>query len=70
MVLCASASKTSGEVLQSFYYKIRGRGIYTGENVITKDEINICGQAGFTTSPGRSNTGHVGNYDWMKAWMS
>ena len=32
MVLCASASKTSDGVLQSFYYKNKGRGsLYSGE---------------------------------------
>ena len=37
MGLCASASKTSGEVLQSFYYKNRGGGgVYTGGEVIAK----------------------------------
>ena len=69
MVLCASVSKTSGEVLQSFYYKIRGRGIYTVGKAITRDEINISGQAGFTTSPGRSDTGHAVNYDWVRVRM-
>ena len=45
-------------------------GVYTVGNAIARDEINICGQAGFTTSPGRSDTGHVVNYDWGRAWMS
>ena len=39
-------------------------------NVITRDEINICGPTGFTALPSRSDTGHVVNYDWVRAWMS
>ena len=67
MVLCASASKTSDGVLQTFYYKIREGGVYTVGKAITRDEINICGPTGFTVSPGRSDTGHVVNFDWVRA---
>ena len=58
MGLCASVSKTSGEVLQSFYYKMRGRGVYTVGGGNYGKLIKIIGQAEFTTLRGRSNTGH------------
>ena len=42
MGLCASASKISGEVLQSFYYKIKGEGsLYNGESNYEKESIKI-----------------------------
>ena len=50
-----------------FIIKIRGGGVYTVGNAITRNEINICRPAGFTALPGRSNIGHVVNYDRVRA---
>ena len=53
-------------ILQSFYYRNRGRGSsYTGD-VITKKRMsnNRSRQAGFTASPGRSDIDHA-VFQWV-----
>ena len=50
-----------------FIIKIMGGGVYTVGNAITRNEINMGGPTGFTALPGRSDTGHVVNYDWVRA---
>ena len=49
--------------------KVKGEGsLYSGEGNYEK-WIIIIGQAGFTTSPGRSDIGHAVNYDrWERGW--
>ena len=46
-----------------FILKIRGGGVRTVGNAITKNEVNISGPLGFTALPERSNTGYVEDYE-------
>ena len=50
-----------------FIIEIRGWGVYTVGDAITRNEINISGPTGFTALPDRSNTGHVENYERARA---
>ena len=63
-IFCASASKTSKGVLQSFYYqKIKGNGEFVqgGSNHKKKEGMNNnkADRPGFTASPDKSNTDHA-----------
>ena len=46
-----------------FIIKIRGGGVCTEGNAITKNEVNISVPLGFTALPERSNTGYMKDYD-------
>ena len=55
--------KQAVEFYKVFVIKRRGRELYSGGGNYEK-LIIVIGQAGFTTSPGRSDTGLAVNYDW------
>ena len=52
---------------KGFIIKTRGGGVYTVGDAITRNEVNISGPTGFTALPDRPNTGHVENYERVRA---